>query len=113
MRSGTVTGLVHRYAGPCAFWKLISDCTFIVASDFVAKTSAWQDTQDCKDEELAAAIYYIALTSRDLEVILDRRRSADPSPARVAEAKAALAAISHVKICGWHTRLTSRSDRAP
>lgn len=99
-----VKGLVHRYADRCLL-KLVHVCPvycrFCFRRDMVGPHGDGMLT----GEELDAALDYIATQPRIWEVILT---GGDPfllSARRVREIGERLAAIPHVKIIRWHTRV--------
>jgi len=97
-------GVVHRYpdrvllklTGICPVY-----CRFCFRREMVGPGAG--TTLDA--DELAEAIAYIAATPAIFEVILTGGDPLIVSPRRVREVSEALAAIPHVKIIRWHTRV--------
>lgn len=99
-----VKGIVHRYPDRCLL-KIVHVCPvycrFCFRRDMVGPGGDGALT----GEELDAALAYIASQPKIWEVILT---GGDPfmlSPRRVRELTQRLAAVEHVKIIRWHTRV--------
>ncbi len=98
-----VRGLVHRYRdrvliklnAVCAVY-----CRFCFRRESVGRGEAALD-----DAAFAAARDYVAARPEIWEVVLTGGDPLALSPRRLAEATEALAAIPHVKVLRWHTRL--------
>ena len=99
-----VEGVVHRYADRCLL-KLVHVCPVYCRFCFRREMVGPQGDGTLTAEELDAALAYIAAHDEIWEVILT---GGDPfllSARRVREISARLAAIPHVKIIRWHTRI--------
>jgi lysine 2,3-aminomutase len=99
-----VKGVVHRYADRCLL-KLVHVCPVYCRFCFRREMVGPQGDGTLTGEELDAALAYIAAHDDIWEVILT---GGDPfllSARRVREISARLAAIPHVKIIRWHTRI--------
>jgi lysine 2,3-aminomutase len=99
-----VKGVVHRYADRCLL-KLVHVCPVYCRFCFRREMVGPQGDGTLTGEELDAALAYIAAHDDIWEVILT---GGDPfllSARRMREISARLAAISHVKIIRWHTRI--------
>jgi len=97
-------GVVHRYADRCLL-KLVHVCPVYCRFCFRREMVGPQGDGTLTGEELDAALAYIAEHDEIWEVILT---GGDPfllSARRVREISARLAAIPHVKIIRWHTRI--------
>jgi lysine 2,3-aminomutase len=99
-----LAGVVHRHRDRVLL-KLVSACPvycrFCVRREMVGPGKS----PTLSDEELAAALDYIRAAPEIWEVILTGGDPLILSPRRVAEVTAALAAIGHVKVLRWHTRV--------
>lgn len=103
-----VAGIVHRHQGRVLF-KAVSVCPVYCRFCFRRETIGPSNIKG-KDgalsrEEFGAAIAYIAAHPEVREVILT---GGDPfilSPRRAEEITSRLAAIAHVKLIRWHTRV--------
>ena len=99
-----VKGVVHRYADRCLL-KLVHVCPVYCRFCFRREMVGPQGDGTLTGGELDAALAYIAEHDEIWEVILT---GGDPfllSARRVREISARLAAIPHVKIIRWHTRI--------
>ena len=99
-----VKGVVHRYADRCLL-KLVHVCPVYCRFCFRREMVGPQGDGTLTGEELEAALGYIAANDEIWEVILT---GGDPfllSARRVREISERLAAIPHVKIIRWHTRI--------
>ncbi len=98
-----VRGLVHRYPDRVLI-KLVAVCEvycrFCFRRERVGPGSGTLSAGD-----FAAATDYVRSHSGIWEVILTGGDPLTLSPRRIAEATQALAAIDHVKVMRWHTRL--------
>ena len=96
-------GLVHRYADRVLL-KVVSVCPVYCRFCF-RREMVGPGGPNLTGPDLVAAIAYIAAHPEIFEVILT---GGDPfmlSPRRVGELTQALAAIEHVKVVRWHTRV--------
>jgi lysine 2,3-aminomutase len=98
-----VKGLVHRYADRVLL-KLVSTCAVYCRFCFRRETVG-QGEAALSEAEMAAALAYIEARPEIWEVVLTGGDPLTLSPRRLAQATGALAAIPHVKILRWHTRL--------
>ena len=98
-----VKGIVHRYPDRVLL-KLVSVCAVYCRFCFRRETVGPGEGA-LSDRELAAALDYIRADQRIWEVVLTGGDPLVLSARRLAEATQALAAIPHVKILRWHTRL--------
>jgi len=99
-----VKGVVHRYADRCLL-KLVHVCPVYCRFCFRREMVGPQGDGTLTGEELDAAIAYIESHQEIWEVILT---GGDPfllSARRAREITERLAAIPHVKILRWHTRV--------
>ena len=99
-----VKGLVHRYPDRCLL-KLVHVCPVYCRFCFRRETVGPQGDGALTGEALDAALAYIEAHPEIWEVIFT---GGDPlllSARRVREISARLAAIPHVKILRWHTRV--------
>lgn len=99
-----VKGVVHRYRDRCLL-KLVHVCPVYCRFCFRREMVGPQGDGTLTGEELDAALAYIAARDEIWEVILT---GGDPfllSARRVREITERLAAIDHVKIIRWHTRV--------
>ena len=99
-----VKGVVHRYADRCLL-KLVHVCPVYCRFCFRREMVGPQGDGTLTGGELDAALAYIAEHDEIWEVILT---GGDPfllSARRVREISERLAAIPHVKIIRWHTRI--------
>lgn len=99
----SVQGLVHRYKDRVLL-KVVSVCPVYCRFCF-RREMVGPGGESLIGEDLDAAIAYIATRPEIFEVIMT---GGDPfmlSPRRAAELTQRLAAISHVKVLRWHTRV--------
>jgi len=99
-----VKGVVHRYRDRCLL-KLVHVCPVYCRFCFRREMVGPQGDGTLTGEELDAALAYIAAHDEIWEVILT---GGDPfllSARRAREITERLAAIPHVKIIRWHTRI--------
>jgi lysine 2,3-aminomutase len=99
-----VNGVVHRYADRCLL-KLVHVCPVYCRFCFRRETVGPAGDGTLTGAELEAALAYIETNPRIWEVILT---GGDPfllSARRVREISERLAAIPHVRIIRWHTRV--------
>jgi lysine 2,3-aminomutase len=97
-------GLVHRYPDR-ALVKLVSVCPVYCRFCFRRETVGRKGAVMLSEDALEAAFAYVAERPAIWEVIFS---GGDPfilSPRRVREVVARLAAIPHVKVTRWHTRV--------
>ncbi len=104
-----VAGIVHRHADRVLFKAVAACpvyCRFCFRREMIGPTSVKKGSDNAlSKEDYAGALAYIAAQPQIREVILT---GGDPfilSPRRVAEITQSLAAIAHVKIIRWHTRV--------
>src|ERR1700761_6401163 len=98
-----VKGLVHRYPDRVLI-KLVAVCAVYCRFCF-RRERVGPGSGALSAAEFAAAVDYIRADSGIWEVILTGGDPLTLSPRRLAEATRALAAIDHVKVLRWHTRL--------
>jgi lysine 2,3-aminomutase len=98
-----VKGLVHRYPDRVLL-KLVSVCAVYCRFCF-RRESVGAGEAGLRGDEFEAALDYIRSHKEIWEVVLTGGDPLTLSPRRLAEATQALAAIPHVKILRWHTRL--------
>jgi lysine 2,3-aminomutase len=99
-----VKGVVHRYADRCLL-KMVHVCPVYCRFCFRREVVGPQGDGTLTSDELDAALAYIEAHAEVWEVILT---GGDPfllSARRVREITERLAAIPHVKIIRWHTRI--------
>jgi lysine 2,3-aminomutase len=99
-----VPGLVHRYADRVLL-KLTHVCPVYCRFCFRRETVGPGGPQALSEPALAAMVDYISARSEIWEVILT---GGDPfmlSPRRIAGVTGRLAAIPHLKVLRWHTRV--------
>jgi len=99
-----VPGLVHRHRDRVLF-KIVSACPVYCRFCFRRETVGHAGHNALAPETFDRALAYIAAHPEIWEVIFT---GGDPfvlSPRRIAEAGAALAAIGHVKLLRWHSRV--------
>lgn len=97
-------GIVHRYADRCLL-KIVSVCPVYCRFCFRREMVGPGKTPGLTPEALDSALAYIAQHTEIWEIILT---GGDPfllSPRRAREITERLAAIDHVKIIRWHTRV--------
>lgn len=103
-----VPGIVHRHTDRVLFKAVASCpvyCRFCFRREMIGPTSAAGKQNALSPADFDRAIGYIAAHPEVWEVILT---GGDPfilSPRRIAELTDRLAAIDHVKIIRWHTRV--------
>jgi lysine 2,3-aminomutase len=98
-----VKGLVHRYPDRVLL-KLVATCAVYCRFCFRRETVG-QGAAALSDAEMTAALGHIAARPEIWEVVLTGGDPLTLSPRRLAQATKALAAIPHVKVLRWHTRL--------
>jgi lysine 2,3-aminomutase len=98
-----VKGLVHRYPDRVLL-KLVAVCAVYCRFCFRRETVGPGEA-GLNGQEFAAALDYIRAHDEIWEVVLTGGDPLSLSPRRLAEITQALAAIGHVKILRWHTRL--------
>jgi lysine 2,3-aminomutase len=98
-----VKGLVHRYPDRVLL-KLVSVCAVYCRFCFRRETVGPGEA-GLNERELEAALDYIRAHGEIWEVVLTGGDPLALSPRRIAEATQAIAAIAHVKVLRWHTRL--------
>jgi lysine 2,3-aminomutase len=98
-----VEGLVHRYPDRVLI-KLVAVCAVYCRFCF-RRERVGPGSRSLSAADFAAALEYIRARPAVWEVILTGGDPLTLSPRRIAEATQALAAISHVKVLRWHTRL--------
>lgn len=99
-----VAGIVHRHKDRVLF-KAVAACPVYCRFCFRREMIGPGSENALSKEDFAAALDYIAGQSKIREVILT---GGDPfilSPRRMGEITQALAAIGHVKVIRWHTRV--------
>src|SRR5580700_5144408 len=96
-------GLVHRYPDRVLV-KLASVCPVYCRFCF-RREMVGQGEANLSEREFAAALDYIRAHEEIWEVVLTGGDPLTLSPRRLAQATEALAAMPHVKILRWHTRL--------
>lgn len=99
-----VAGIVHRHKDRVLF-KAVAACPVYCRFCFRREMIGPGSENALSKEDFAAALDYIADQSEIREVILT---GGDPfilSPRRMGEITQALAAIGHVKVIRWHTRV--------
>jgi lysine 2,3-aminomutase len=96
-------GLVHRYRDRVLL-KLVSVCAVYCRFCFRRETVG-PGTAGLDEAGFAAALDYIAARPEIWEVVLTGGDPLTLSPRRLGIATRALAAIPHVKVLRWHTRL--------
>jgi lysine 2,3-aminomutase len=98
-----VKGVVHRYPDRVLI-KLVAVCAVYCRFCF-RREQVGPGSGTLSAGDLAAALDYIRTRPAIWEVILTGGDPFTLSPRRIAEATQALAAIDHVKVLRWHTRL--------
>jgi lysine 2,3-aminomutase len=98
-----VEGLVHRYPDRVLL-KLASACAVYCRFCFRRETVG-QGVSGLGEAAFAAALAYVGARSEIWEVVLTGGDPLTLSPRRLGAATAALAAIPHVKVLRWHSRL--------
>jgi lysine 2,3-aminomutase len=98
-----VKGLVHRYPDRVLI-KLVAVCAVYCRFCF-RRERVGPGSGALSPAEFAAALDYVRADAGIWEVILTGGDPLTLSPRRLAEVTRALAAIDHVKVLRWHTRL--------
>src|SRR6202044_3353636 len=98
-----VNGLVHRYPDRVLI-KLVAVCAVYCRFCF-RRERIGPGSGTLSADDFAAAVDYVRAHEGIWEVILTGGDPLTLSPRRLAQATQALAAIPHVKILRWHTRL--------
>ncbi len=98
-----VRGLVHRYPDRVLI-KLVAVCAVYCRFCF-RRERVGPGSGSLSAADFAAALDYVRAQAGIWEVILTGGDPLTLSPRRIAEATQALAAIDHVKVLRWHTRL--------
>ena len=98
-----IKGLVHRYPDRVLL-KLVSVCAVYCRFCFRRETVG-HGAAGLSEGEFAAALDYIRAHDEIWEVVLTGGDPLTLSPRRLAWATQAIAAIPHVKILRWHTRM--------
>ena len=98
-----VPGVVHRYRDRALF-KLVSVCAVYCRFCF-RREMVGPGAGALSDAEFAAALDYLRSHPEIWEVVLTGGDPLVLSARRIAETTRALAAIPHVKVLRWHTRL--------
>jgi lysine 2,3-aminomutase len=98
-----VKGLVHRYSDRVLI-KLVAVCAVYCRFCF-RRERVGPGSGSLGAADFAAALEYVRARPAIWEVILTGGDPLTLSPRRIAEATQALAAIRHVKVLRWHTRL--------
>src|ERR1700678_1099663 len=98
-----VNGLVHRYPDRVLI-KLVAVCAVYCRFCF-RRERVGPGSGTLSADEFAAAVDYVRAHEGIWEVILTGGDPLTLSPRRIAEVTHALAAIDHVKVLRWHTRL--------
>ncbi len=98
-----IKGLVHRYPDRVLI-KLVATCAVYCRFCF-RRERIGPGSAALSQAEFAAALDYIRARPQIWEVILTGGDPLTLSPRRVAEATRKIAAVDHVKILRWHTRL--------
>src|SRR5204863_649514 len=101
-------GIVHRHPGRVLF-KVVSSCPvycrFCFRREMIGPSNNKGHDNKLSRDDFEAALSYIAGHAQIREVILT---GGDPfilSPRRAEEITGRLAAIAHVKVIRWHTRV--------
>lgn len=103
-RHEVVPGVVHRYPDRVLL-KVTHACPVYCRFCFRREMVGPGGEQSLSGAKLDAAIDYIARTPAIFEVILTGGDPLILSPRRIADITARLAAISHVQVLRWHTRV--------
>jgi lysine 2,3-aminomutase len=99
-----VPGIVHRYPDRVLL-KISSVCPVYCRFCFRREMVGPENGEALSAEDIAGALRYIADAPRVWEVILTGGDPLVLSPRRIREVTQALAAIAHVKVLRWHTRV--------
>jgi lysine 2,3-aminomutase len=97
-------GLVHRYPDRVLL-KLVHVCPVYCRFCFRRETVGPGGPAALSEAALAAALAYVRNDARIWEVVLTGGDPMMLSPRRIAAVTRQLAAISHVKVLRWHTRV--------
>jgi lysine 2,3-aminomutase len=103
-RHSPVAGIVHRYPDRVLL-KLTHTCAVYCRFCFRREMVGPGGEGGLKGEALEAALAYIAATLQVWEVVITGGDPLILSPRRLAEVMQRLAAIAHVKVVRFHTRL--------
>ncbi len=103
-RHEKVPGLIHRYPDRVLL-KLTHACPVYCRFCFRREMVGPGGATMLDDDKLANALAYIAANPAIFEVILTGGDPLILSPRRIAEITRALAAIPHVQVLRWHTRV--------
>ena len=98
-----VNGLVHRYPDRVLI-KLVAVCAVYCRFCF-RRERVGPGSGSLSEADFATALEYVRARPAIWEVILTGGDPLTLSPRRIAEATRALAAVRHVKVLRWHTRL--------
>ena len=98
-----VKGLVHRYPDRVLI-KLVAVCAVYCRFCF-RREQVGPGSGSLSAAEFAAAVDYVRARAGIWEVILTGGDPLTLSPRRIAEVTRTLAAVAHVKVLRWHTRL--------
>jgi lysine 2,3-aminomutase len=99
-----VEGIVHRYPDR-ALLKLVHVCAVYCRFCFRRETVGPQGSGMLSPEALDAALGYVRARPELWEIIVTGGDPLVLSPRRLAEVVDAIAAIKHVRVLRWHTRL--------
>jgi lysine 2,3-aminomutase len=99
-----VPGLVHRYPDRVLL-KLANICPVYCRFCFRRESVGPGQPAHLSEEAFSAALSYIAARPEIWEVVITGGDPLVLSPRRIADAAARVAAIGHVKILRWHTRV--------
>ena len=98
-----VKGLVHRYPDRVLI-KLVSVCAVYCRFCF-RRERIGPGSASLSESEFAAALDYVRARVAIWEVILTGGDPFTLSPRRIAQTTEAIAAIDHVRVLRWHTRM--------
>jgi lysine 2,3-aminomutase len=98
-----LSGVVHRYRDRVLI-KLVAVCAVYCRFCF-RREMIGPGAQSLSAEDFAAALAYVRARPQIWEAVLTGGDPLVLSPRRLAEATQALAAIPHLKVLRWHTRL--------
>ena len=98
-----IKGLVHRYPDRVLI-KLVAVCAVYCRFCF-RRERVGPGSGSLSEADFAAALDYVGAHPEIWEVILTGGDPLTLSPRRIAAATGALAAIDHVKVMRWHTRM--------
>jgi len=99
-----VPGIVHRHKDRVLF-KIVSACPVYCRFCFRRESVGPQAETSLSPDAFETALAYVAAHPEIWEVILTGGDPLILSPRRVAEVSRRLAAIPHVKVVRWHTRV--------